>query len=167
MRESATRSRWARRAVQLVAGLVVAGTALAACGDDDKGSDRATRDEWFAAACEVLADFDPGFDAFFEAHPEPTMADWAAFLPTPIEELNKFGVAADLPHPAELDAPLAAAIAAVEKLQGTYQATIDAANASDQATFDQLEEQAQSVDFPAMEAALQAAEPGECSALSS
>ena len=57
---------------------------------------------------------------------------------------------------------LAAAIAAVNKVQDTWQATIDAANAGDQATFDQLAEQAQSVDVPAMEAALETAEPREC-----
>lgn len=167
MRQAVTQSRFVRRAVHLVAGLVVASFALVACGDDDKDSDRATRDEWFAAACEVLADFDPGFDAFFGAHPEPTMADWAEFLPTPIEELNKFKAAADLPHPEELDAPLAAAVAAVSKLQDTYEATIDAANAGDQATFSQLEEQAQGVDFPAMEEALHAVEPRDCSELGS
>ncbi|MBI4884004.1 MAG: hypothetical protein HY826_08115 [Actinobacteria bacterium] len=145
----------------------MASSALAACGDDEKGSDRATHDEWFAAACEVLAEADPGFDAFFAAHPEPTLADWAEFLPHAIEELNKLEVVADLSHPIELDAPLAAAVAAVHKLQDTWQASVDAANAGDQATFDELEEQAQGVDVPAMEDALHAAEPRDCSELSS
>jgi hypothetical protein len=163
MRQSETQAWFARRAVHLVAGLVVASFALVACGDDDdKDSGRATHEEWFTAACEQLGSLDPGFDAFFADHPEPTLDDWAAFLPTPIAVVEQLIVAANLPHPAEDDAKLAAAIAAVNKVQDTWQATIDAANAGDQATFDQLAEQAQSVDVPAMEAALETAEPREC-----
>ncbi|MBI4884003.1 MAG: hypothetical protein HY826_08110 [Actinobacteria bacterium] len=145
----------------------MASSALAACGDDDKGSDSATHEEWFQAACATIGGDQSGFPEFTEAHPDgASVAEWAEFLPTPIEFLDRIIAAARLPHPSEDDAGTVATIAAVEKLQATWQAAIDAASAGDDAGFDAAMGQGDA-DFAAMDAALKAVDPRDCPGFSS
>ena len=93
MRQSVTQSLLARRAVHLAASLAVASFALVACGDDDKGSDGATHEEWFQAACATIGGDQSGFPEFTEANPDgASLAEWAEFLPTPIAFLEIISV---------------------------------------------------------------------------
>src|SRR5687768_17734568 len=70
---------------------------LASCGDDDDDPATAAAARTDAAYCtdlEALPDEGGPTDAFFEAHPDPTMADWAEGLPdiiaTSKESRNQF-----------------------------------------------------------------------------
>ena len=141
----------------------MASAALGACGDDDKGSDSATHEEWFAAACETIGSEDEsGFPEFMAAHPsDATSAEWAEFLPTPIAFLDRIIAAAKLPHPTEDDAGLVATITAVEKAQTSWRAAIEAANAGDDAAFDAAMGQAEA-ELGEMDAAMKSVDPRDC-----
>ena len=161
MKQSASQSRWSQRAVHLLVGLAVAGVALAACGDDDK-ADSVTHDEWFDAACAIIPDDEGGFPEFEAAHPDgASLAEWAEFLPTPIAYLDRISAAAKSPHPSEDDAGMTATIAAVEKLQATWQSAMDAASVDDQAGFDAAMGQGDA-DLAAVVDAMTAVEPRDC-----
>lgn len=148
----------ARRATTLA---VVLLTGIAAgCGDDES----ATHEQFFEAACDQIAgiELDQAFEQFFTDHPEATLADWAGFLPGVVSEMDELVAVTDLPHPSSDDANLAALRTAVLKVQDNFRQAQAAAEAGDQATFDRVSDQNQSVDVAAMESAMQAVDPREC-----
>lgn len=151
-----------KKSVGLAAGLLTASLGLVACGDDEKQSNTVTHDEWFESACATIGSEDEsGFPEFLAAHPDATLDEWAEFLPTPIAFLDRIIAAGKLPHPAEDDAGLLAAIAAVENAQASWQTAIDAAVAGDDAGFDAAMGQAEQ-DLAAMDAAMDAVDPRDC-----
>lgn len=134
-----------------VAALV--GLGLGGCGSssDDAAKEPATTTTTAAAApttaefC-IAADaafngFQPGFDAIFEDNPEPTLVDWAAFLPEPIEEFDAvIARLAKVEPSTEVADDFEAALAAMQVVSDDLHASLDAAEAGDQAAFDAAEE---------------------------
>jgi hypothetical protein len=136
---------------------------VTACGDDDASDDAVTEEEYRDAICARTAGLDPGFDAFFAEHPEPTLDDWAAFLPGVVATMNELYEALDeTPAPAEFQAAVDDAVDAIGTVRDNFQASADAAAAGDADELARIEEQNQSVDVPAMEAAMDFGDGSEC-----
>jgi hypothetical protein len=128
---------------------------VAACSDDD--ADRTT-----AAYCEdlkVLDDGDEGgpTDAFFEAHPDPTMEDWAEALPGMIDDIkasrDEF---ADIEPSADMKRERSAFLDAMDAFIASFEDSLAAAKAGDQAEFDRLEAENQDKNAPAIGAGMEA-----------
>jgi hypothetical protein len=129
--------------------------------------DAPTTAEFCTAADKAFGGFEPGIDAIFEDHPEPTLADWAAFLPGPTKEFDAVIARLEKVEPsAEAADELAAAIDAMQAVADNFHDSIDAAEAGDQVAFDAAEranqgsgegEDAQGGDLDAMGAAIDAA----------
>jgi hypothetical protein len=153
----------------LAVGLTLALVA-AACGDDDEDAAAAT------AAPETGAEFlvraqgecqgsDPGFDTFYGEHPEPTAADYAAFLPRPRDMVAELAdcIGASNP-PADLADEVAAVVAAMEVVVDDLDAAIEAAEAGDLDGTNRWVGQMHDVDQPKIDvafAAVQAAVEGQ------
>lgn len=121
---------------------IVSSLVIAGCGSDDDGdASAATGSDLDTYCAELKAAFgddqDPGFDQFFTDHPEPTLEDWAAFLPGPIAQLTsaRDGIEA-LDPPAEVADEHAAVVDAVTAMVDSFQVSLDAAESGDQAAFD-------------------------------
>lgn len=120
---------------------LVSSLALSGCGgDDDDAAEAAAvpdRDSYCAELASLDDGEDPGFDQFFADHPEPTLEDWAAFLPGPIAQLSdsieQFGA---IEPATELEAEHDAVLAAMTAVRDSFQVGLDAAEAGDQAAFD-------------------------------
>lgn len=114
----------------LIGGLAALALISTGCGENDdtgsaaSASEDVTHEEWFADICaEFAALGEPAFDGFFTDSPEPTLDDWAAFLPeaiTYVEDLA--GTIESTPH--------AAFDAAEELNQGTATPAMEAAFAA-------------------------------------
>jgi hypothetical protein len=132
---------------------VVSSLALSACGGDDDGASAAASQETTTAEvpaagtsdveeyCAQLAALDdgrdPGFDQFFADHPEPTLEEWATFLPGPIEMLSDMLEEFENIDPAtDLADEHADVIAAMTAVRDSFQNGLDAAEGGDQAAFD-------------------------------
>jgi hypothetical protein len=80
---------------------------------------------------------DPGIDAIFEDNPNPTLAQWAAFLPGPIAKLQAFADDIEATDPPR---PVAKSVAKVVKRLRAVSTMFDdsrrAAAAGDQKAFD-------------------------------
>jgi hypothetical protein len=110
---------------------------LAACGDDDEQAVETT------VPAETLADFgarlqtdcpggDPGFDRFLAEHPEPTVEQWAAFLPSPLGMLSSFAACIDASNPpAPLTDEIESAVTAMGVVVGDLEKALAAAKAGD------------------------------------
>jgi hypothetical protein len=164
--------------------LIVNGSAallllLIGCGDDDTssattdatettvttpagtGSASADLTPEEAAYCAELAALpdsgDPGFDAFFTEHPEPTLEDWAEFLPGVVDDLRTGLAAFDAvePPPSLADArqDVHDAMSAVAD---SFDAALAAAEAGDQAAYDAAEAENQGGLSATMEEAMNA-----------
>jgi hypothetical protein len=136
-----------------VATAAISSLALSGCGDDDvdalpvttaAAADQApeTGSDLAGYCADLQAAFgedgDPGFGQFFADHPEPTLDDWAAFLPGPIAGLTAVidGIAA-LDPPAEVADEHIAVVDAMTAVRDSLQTGLDFAAAGDQAGFDQ------------------------------
>ncbi len=98
---------------------------------------------------------DPGFDAFFTEHPEPTLADWAEILPNVIDNLRAGLVAFDA-----VEAPPSMADArqdvhdAMTAVGDSLDVGLAAAEAGDQAAYDAAEAENQGKLSATMEEAM-------------
>lgn len=116
-------------------GLGVVGAVPAAAAEKPTGSTKQYCNE-----VKQLADAfgpDPGIDAIFESHPNPSLADWAAFLPGPIAKMQKF--ADDLEAsdpPKELAPDIKTVVKRWAAVIAFYEAEQRAAAAGDQKAFD-------------------------------
>jgi hypothetical protein len=142
----------------LILGLAVAAGLGGACSDDPEASAPTTE-----AYCGVLAampEDDAGgpIDEIFEIYgDDPTLENWAEFLPSAIESIREDRETFDAIEPsAELSDQKADVIAAVDEVIGNFEASQAAAAAGDQAEFDALEDENQNVDLAAMGAAFEA-----------
>jgi hypothetical protein len=80
---------------------------------------------------------DPGIDAIFENNPDPTLAQWAAFLPGPVERMRSFAdeiAATDPPKPVARD--VAAAVRRLRAVARLFDGAQQAAADGDQEAFD-------------------------------
>jgi hypothetical protein len=110
-----------------------------------------------------MAGQDPGFDQFFADHPEPTLEDWAAFLPGVVSVMDRMADTLEsTPAAPEDEAAVAAAVTAIVAVRDNFDRSHEAAAAGDQEAFDDLEEQNQGSAVPAMEAAMAALDDREC-----
>lgn len=95
---------------------------------------------------------DPGFEAFFAEHPEPTLEDWAEFLPGPIADMRAgiepFAAIEPPPSMAEMHQDVNDALTAVAE---SFEEALAAAEAGDQAGYDAAEAANQNELTPAME----------------
>ncbi len=152
----------------IIGGLAALAVLTGACGDDDDagGPDAdVTHEEWFQAICDRLGPIDPGFEAFFAEHPQPSLDEWADFLPTPIGVMEQFAdVLESTPHAPEDTEVIDDAVDAVITLRDDYQAALDAALDGDQEAFDEADSRSQNTSGPAMEAALEAGDGRDCPA---
>ncbi len=142
-----------------------------ACADDDAtdaaGADSATTvtvstagaaDESaltdYCAAVAAAGGEDPDFEGFFAEHPEPTLDDWAGFLPGVVDGIEATLAAAnDITAPVEVADAHQDAIDALTDMRDVMQESLDAAAAGDQAAYDAAEERNQSEVSPALEEA--------------
>ena len=128
---------------------VLAALVLGGCSSD---SAPAPSDQAFCAdAKAAFGDYQPGFDAIFDEHPEPTLEQWAAFLPSPtkaFDEVRTRVEAVDV-SPGLAD-EFAAATDAMDTVSANYHRSIDTARAGDQAAFTAVEDKNQNTDLPAM-----------------
>jgi outer membrane murein-binding lipoprotein Lpp len=132
---------------------IVSSLVIAGCGSDDDNASAATIEasattpapaatgsDLDAYCADVQAAFDgedPGFDQFFTDHPEPTLEDWAAFLPGPIASLTSSVDNLDaLDPPVDVADQHAAVVDAVTAVRDSFQVGLDAAVSGDQAAFD-------------------------------
>lgn len=133
-------------------------TGAAACSDDSSGSAQDAAPTLNAATKRYCGELqrvgstftDPGIDAIFEDHPDPTLADWAAFLPTPVAKIRTFAdevEAIEQPTdvPEAVSRNLANALVKLRKAADLYEAEIAAANAGDRAQFDSEGERAKAL----------------------
>jgi hypothetical protein len=146
----------------LLIGLALMPVVAVGCGDDD--GDAVTHDEWFQAICEKQATVEfPDFDQFFADHPEPTLDDWAAFLPQAVTAFEQFIDAIDsTPRAPDDEAGIDAVVAAMTKVRDNFADAQEAAEAGDQTAFDAAEAKNQDTDIPAWEAAMGAVETRDC-----
>jgi hypothetical protein len=142
----------------LIVGLAVAAGLGGACSDDPETSAPTTE-----AYCEVLAampEDDAGgpIDEIFEIYgDDPTLENWAEFLPSAIESIREDRETFDAIEPsAELSDQKADLIASLDEVIGNFEASRSAAAAGDQAEFDAVEEENQGEDVPVMVAAFEA-----------
>lgn len=141
---------------------VLVGLVLSGCGSSSDDADRkattttvAAKDtttseaaaatpttaEFCIAAEKAFGDFQPGIDAIFEEHPNPTLEDWAAFLPEPTQEFDAVIAALNEVEPSdEVSDDFEAALAAMQTVSDIFHDAIDAAEAGDQAAYDAAEE---------------------------
>lgn len=145
-------------------GLVLA---LGACSSDDDGSESAAAStttttaapaeaptlEAYCAEIRTAAEGgDPGFDQFFTDHPDPTLEDWAAFLPEAVDAMEQSIAAIDAVVPAAEAADAQAdVLAAMTTVKDSFASALDAAEAGDQQAFDAEEATNQDHNVPAME----------------
>ncbi len=134
------------KSVVTVLAVVALGGSLAACGDDGAAPATTVAPTTTAApttTTESLADFgarvqadcpggEPGFDEFLAAHPEPTAADWAGFLPQPRAMLTDLRacIAASNP-PVELHDEVDGVLAAMDVVIADLAGALAAAEAGD------------------------------------
>lgn len=108
----------------------------------------------FCAKLQAAGDGNPGLDEIFQTAPEPTMAQWAAFLPTPIARGRAFLDAVKaVPAPASMQPPMAKVIAAYEDELTVLEQIRVAAAGGDTAGFTKLESKNQDEVVPALQAA--------------
>lgn len=145
------RARVALGAAALVASTVMGATA---CGDDDAVAAPSTAD-----FCLELQNSDDGdesgpFDAFYDKHPEPTPADWAAdgYLVTESIEASIDEVKAVSPSD-EAQPLVDEALAALEVMKQNSIDVSEAGKNNDQAALDELERVNQETNVPALMAA--------------
>lgn len=156
-----------------VAALVVP---LAACGDDEPGNASAptTAAATTAApttvesAAETVEEFgvridaqcpgeDPGFDPFYAEHPTPTAADYVAFLPAPIEMMNRMITCIEASNPpTEIEGDIANVIDAMEVVKADIEAALVAAKAGDLDEVNSIIGDMHDNDAPAIDAAVAA-----------
>lgn len=127
---------------------------LAACGDDDDDSATAAAartDAEYCAGLEGLPDDGGPTEAFFEAHPDPTMTDWAGGLPDIIARSKdtRDHFAEVEPSPG-LGDERQAVLDALDAVTRSFGASLDAAEAGDQAAFDAEEAKNQDENVPAL-----------------
>jgi len=132
-----------RTAVATTALLVTAGLGLGAAGATATAATKPTgaTKEYCAEVQQMAGEFgDPGIDAIFEGNPDPTLADWAAFLPGPIARMQSFadGLAGSDP-PKSLAADVRKVAKRWAAVIAFYEAGQEAAAAGDQAAFDALD----------------------------
>ena len=144
----------------LLAGTAAAAIVLAACGSS--GSHKTTGSTAAAAYCQQLkttgdAFGDPGIDAIFKDNPNPTLAQWAAFLPAPIAKMRGFiGKVKALRPPADLADEQQAVVDGLTNMANSFDASLAAAKAGDNTKFAAEEARNQDVNGPAMEKAFTA-----------
>ena len=153
--------------------LIVAGSAalllvLVGCSGDDDDTDNATSETTEAATgeltadeaaycadLEALPDEDPGFDAFFTEHPEPTLDDWAEFLPGVVEQLRSSVEDFDaIEPPASFVDAHQSLSGAMTEVADSLDAALAAAEAGDQAAYDAAEAENQGELSPALDEAM-------------
>jgi hypothetical protein len=132
-----------RKAVATTAVIITAGLGLAAVGAPPAGAAAqptgATK-QYCAEVKQIADDFgDPGIDAIFEGNPEPSLADWAAFLPGPIARMQAFADDLEATDPPGALAPdVRTVVKRWAAVIAYYEAVQDAAAAGDQKAFDAL-----------------------------
>lgn len=149
----------------LAAGALV--LALGACSSDDGGGESAAADQTTTTAaadgvsldsyCTAIQDAagggEPGFDQFFADHPDPTLEDWAGFLPDVVDQMDATITAIDAVEPApEAAEAQADVVAAMTTVKDSFAASLADAEAGDQEAFDAEEATNQNENVPAMEA---------------
>lgn len=156
-----------RRWVLTGAVAMMATAGVAACSDDDTAKPAATTTA-ATAAPESVEEFgariqtecpggDPGFDTFLGEHPEPTAADWAGFLPEPLQMLTQMRdcIAASNP-PAEVADEVDGVVAAFDVVITDFEKALAAADAGDLDTTNQWITQMHDVDQPKIDEAVAA-----------
>lgn len=116
---------------------------LSACGDDDAVSVATTAAPTSAEAAETVEEFgaridsecpgeDPGFDPFYAEHPEPTAEDYVAFLPAPLEMMDRLITCVESSDPpAEIADDVANVVEAMAVVRADIDAALIAAKAGD------------------------------------
>lgn len=141
------------------ASATTAATESTTAGETQAGSvDLTPEEEAYCAELAALPDSgDPGFDAFFAEHPEPTLADWAEFLPGVVDSIR-----AGLADFDAVDPPASLADAhqdvseAMTAVADSLDAALTAAEAGDQAAYDAAEAENQGGLSATMEEAMSA-----------
>lgn len=123
-----------RSAAAVALGLLVA-PLLAACGDDaqaDPTTIAETAEQYGTRVDAQCPGGDPGFDAFLAAHPVPTAADWAEFLPAPLKMVSEVRdcIVASNP-PAAIADDIAAVVAAFDVVIDDSNKALAAAQSGD------------------------------------
>lgn len=142
------------------AAIAVVSLATAACGDDDAETSQPST----AAFCAEAQALDSGDDSgpyaeFYEKHPEPTPADWAADGHLVTDALQKTIDQIGSLRPSDEAQPFVDDVLAA--LENGKQNSIDvseAGEAGDQSAIDDLEKQNQDTNVPALMTAMQAVE---------
>lgn len=134
-----------------------------ACGDDETAAPSTT-----AAEAETAEEFgaridaecpggEPGFDVFLGEHPEPTAADWAEFLPEPLEMVTTLSACIrESDPPAELQAGVGAVADALDVVAADLDKALDSAKAGDLAEAERWIGQMHDVDQPKVDEAIEA-----------
>ena len=138
---------------------------LASCGDDDDGAANsaaaARTDAEYCADLEALPDDGGPTDAFFEAHPNPTLADWADGLPDVIARSTKGrDQFAEIEPSVGLADERQTLLDAFDAIIASFETSLDAARAGDQEAFDAEEARNQDENVPALTEAFEGLQTG-------
>ncbi len=128
-------------------------------GETQAGSvDLTPEEEAYCAELAALPDSgDPGFDAFFAEHPDPTLADWAEFLPGVVDSIRAGLADFDaVDPPASLTDAHQDVSEAMTAVADSLDAALTAAEAGDQAAYDAAEAENQGGLSATMEEAMSA-----------
>jgi hypothetical protein len=153
------------RALIIVATLPLA-VIVASCGDDDDADTvaAARTDAQYCSDLQALPTGEGPTDAFFAAHPDPTLEDWAEGLPDVIEtaKSQRDEFAAIDPSTGLAD-ERQALLDAFGGVISSFESSLDAAEAGDQDAFDAEEKANQDTNVPALMDAFEAL-TGACGA---
>lgn len=139
--------------------------ALAACGDDTGGTNKAAAT---TTVVETIEQFgtrinaecpggDPGFDPFYTEHPTPTAEDYVAFLPGPIDMMSSLidCIKASNP-PTDITDDVNSVTDAMKVVVADFEAALVAAKAGDLDKVDAIISDMHDNDAPAIDAAIAA-----------
>ena len=149
------------RGATAVALALLAAPALAACDDDAKADPTTTTtiaetvEQYGARVDAQCPGGDPGFDPFLAAHPAPTAADWAEFLPSPLRMLSEVRdcIVASQP-PAVIAGEVGAVVAAFDVVIGDFDKALAAARSDDLESTEKWIAQMHDIDQPKIDEAV-------------
>lgn len=143
--------------------VAVALMAASACGDDDSTAATTTTaveetaEEFGARIDAECPGEEPGFDIFLGEHPEPSAADWAAFLPEPLEMVTSLATCIrESDPPTELKDGVFAVADALDVVAADLEEALESATAGDLTEAERWIGQMHDVDQPKVDEAIEA-----------